>query len=623
MVEESPGPDRGPDPEESPSPLPSDVPGRAEDNDSPAGTPVRVDAGAVDDGVPASDAAPGAAAEAATVAGVFPASAESATPAHLRPTWRSRRRTRKAGHSTLRRRLTRSFLALVTVIVLIIGGTVGYAFYRFGQIHRIAPGKSVVQAKPGAPENILLIGSTNRCAAKHIAVFQSECQAGVNGINSDVVMVLRIVPATHRLTILSIPRDTFVPNARLGGLYNKIDAALVNGPAQLAAAITQDYGIPINHFVELDFGSFENVVNALGGINMYFPARVYDAENPPLIINRTGCVHLNGNVALALVRSRHLYYFVKRQKPNYTAISAASAGGYYYTPNSGGSYDGSGDLGRIVRVHEFLRVLGSAVAKSGIGNVFRDNALIGAIAPFLTIDSTLGNGEMISLGLQLKDANLGTAPELTTPIVNNAATYYYKGYNYGDVVFPTEPQDQATINEFMGSKPPGLKLAPASITVSVVDGTNSPSATAATSSALGALGYRMIPTTATNYVGAVSETTVLYGPGHLQQAERVKASLRGTVILGMGTPSAGADVSVIAGSDLLVHGTPQKPNTTTSTSAGNTTSTSVGATTSSTVAAATTTTVAGTTTSTTNPNFGAPTAASSALPFYDPRACPA
>ncbi len=595
MVEEPPGNERGADAVEAQVPEPTDAPSPLADGGE-AGT-----------------------------AGSIPATAAPAAqgaPAHLRSTWRSRRRAKKAARSKLRRRVTRSLLALATVIVLVVGGTVGYAFYRFGEIKRVPKGASVVRAKPGAPENILLIGSTNRCAAKNIKVFQQECAAGVTGINSDVVMVLRIVPATHRLTILSIPRDTFVPNARAGGLYNKIDAALANGPAQLATAISQDYGIPINHFVELDFGSFENVVNALGGIDMYFPARLYDAVNPPLIINRTGCVHLSGYVALALVRARHLYYFVKRQKPNYAAINSAAAAGTYFTPNSGGSFDGSGDLGRIVRVHEFLRVLGSAVAKSGIGNVLRDNALIGAIAPFLTVDSSFGNTEMISLGLELKDANLSSAPELTTPIVNNAATYYYKGYNYGDVVFPTEPQDQATINAFMGTKPPGLKLSPESITVSVIDGTNSPSATAATSSALGALGYRIIPTTATNYVGPVSETTVLYGPGHLQQAERVKASLHGTVILGMGTPAAGAEVSVIAGSDLLVHGTPRAPTTTSSTTASSTTA-APGSTTSTTLKATTTSTVAGTTTSTTNPNFGAPTAASSALPFYDPRACPA
>ena len=46
-------------------------------------------------------------------------------------------------------------------------------------------------------------------------------------------MIVRFVPKTKSLTLLSIPRDTFVPDARSGGLYNKVDAALVDGAPQL------------------------------------------------------------------------------------------------------------------------------------------------------------------------------------------------------------------------------------------------------------------------------------------------------------------------------------------------------------------------------------------------------
>ena len=102
------------------------------------------------------------------------------------------------------------------------------------------------------------------------------CSQGVNGVNSDVVMILHLNPANDSLSILSIPRDLFVPNARSDGA-NKIDAALYQGPDQLINAIEEDFGIPIQHFVELNFDSFINVVNALGGIKMYFPEPVFDA----------------------------------------------------------------------------------------------------------------------------------------------------------------------------------------------------------------------------------------------------------------------------------------------------------------------------------------------------------
>lgn len=517
--------------------------------------------------------------------------------------YRVRRRAKKARRSVLRRRLTRTGLAILALIVLVVGAVAGYVIYRFAQINRIHLSKNIeVKTTLGHPENILLIGSTDRCAATNIAVFREECAQGVNGINSDVVMIVHIVPKTHQLSLLSIPRDTFVPNARAGGLYNKIDAALADGPGQLIQAISQDFGIPINHFVDLNFGTFTNIVNILGGVKMYFPDRLYDAENPPLSIDHTGCILLKGTEALALVRSRHLYYFTKGQTPNYAAINQATALGYYYTSDSGGSYDGSGDLGRIIRVHEFLRVVADAIQKRGLGNPLTDNAIIGSIAPDLTVDSALGDREMVDLAFDVKDASFSTAPQYTMPIVVDAATYYYKGYSYGDVIFPSAPQDQQTVDEFLGiARPTWRSISPSTISVSVVDGTNSAANTSSITSQLGGLGYRMVPTAASIYVGPVSESTVVYAKGHLEQAERVLSSLSGTAVMAEGQPAGGADVSVIAGSDLSVDHVASKSSKTATTPATQGGSGS---------------------TTTTNPNFSSPTSATSALEPWDPRACP-
>ena len=51
------------------------------------------------------------------------------------------------------------------------------------------------------------------------------------------------------------------------------------GPGQLIAAITDDFGIPIQHYVQLNFDGFQGVVQALGGLKMYFPMPVYDADS--------------------------------------------------------------------------------------------------------------------------------------------------------------------------------------------------------------------------------------------------------------------------------------------------------------------------------------------------------
>ncbi len=526
--------------------------------------------------------------------------------------------------STRRRRvLFRTGISIATAFIVLLATVVGYSLYRFGQILRI-PGNQVI-ASSGPTENILLIGSTDRCQATGIYQFNKQCLAGVNGINSDVVLVAHIDPSTGAVSLLSIPRDTFVPNARSGGLYNKIDAALYNGPNQLTAAIEQDFGIPINHFVELNFETFSNVVNAIGGLHLYFPNRLVDMSSG-LYVHHTGCIYFNGAEALELVRSRHLYWFTKGQTPNVAAIQAAVNNATYFTSSSGGQYDGTGDLGRITRVHLFLSALAKTLIAKGYGNPLTDNALIGAIAPDLTVDSTFSDTAILRLALSLRHVNVNAITELTMPIVNDAVPYSYKGYGYGDVVFPTQPQDQQTVDRFLGTTNPGAALAPASISVSVIDGTNSPTNTHAIENNLHHLGYPLRPTNASLYVGPVSETSVIYAKGHLAQAERVMSSLAGTVVMAEGRPTAGATISVVTGSDLRVVAGGHHA-TLSSTIVGMQsiqTAASHDATAASVASAPQRITMGSRATGTTtpaNPNLGAPTSANPPVASYDPHTC--
>ncbi len=102
------------------------------------------------------------------------------------------------------------------VVVLIAGGAIGYAWYLNHLVHRItvkglAAGET--HGTESGTENILLVGSTDRCALKKQYIGYGICSQGVNGINSDVVMILHLDPTTHTVSILSIPRDLFIPNA--------------------------------------------------------------------------------------------------------------------------------------------------------------------------------------------------------------------------------------------------------------------------------------------------------------------------------------------------------------------------------------------------------------------------
>jgi LCP family protein required for cell wall assembly len=539
------------------------------------------------------------------------------------PSVRRRRRRQKPVRSKRRKRTIRGLIALAVLIVVVVGGSAIYVEVEIGHIKKV---KVNVTPQTGSADDILLVGSTSRCAvtsSAQVKLFHLECLDGVNGVNSDVIMILRLQPG-RTPTLLSIPRDTFVPDARAGGLYNKVDAALADGPNQLVDAIQQDFGIPINHYVVLNFGTFEGIVNALGGISMYFPTTLRDYDSF-LSIDKTGCVHINGVEALALVRSRHLYYHYDKKTKTWRG------------------YDGSGDIGRIERVHLFLKALVPQVAAKGFGNPITDSQLLAAIAPDLTVDTTLSSTAMLHIALEFHN-NVGNAPEYTLPIIEDTVEYMYKGYPYGLVAFPTEPQDQRTIDAFLGKAASPKPIAPTGITVSVIDGTSSPTSTTTDATALTKLGYKVVGTGAQTSVGPVSETTVLYPAGataaqnaaNLARAEQVKSSLAGLVVLGEGTTLDRADVSVITGTGFTI-ATPSVVTTPTIVAPTSTvqTTTTFRSTTTTTARSTTTTTARSTTTTTApvaksvapaapalGPVFSAATPATEAVPPYDPRSCP-
>ncbi|HVA04293.1 MAG TPA: LCP family protein [Acidimicrobiales bacterium] len=499
---------------------------------------------------------------------------------------------RKKTRSRTTRRLFRIGLVVAAAIVVIAGAGIGYAEYISHKIHRVVVNDLVAQP-PSGVENIVLVGSTSRCALKQQNKAFGLCSEGVTGVNSDVVMILHVDPTKHTAAILSIPRDLFVPNARATGA-NKIDAALVEGPQQLVSAIEEDFGIPINHYVELNFDSFQGVVNALGGIKMYFPEPVFDAYSG-LNVPAAGCRPLNGFQALEVVRARHLVY----KGPNVKTNNHAD-----WTP------DPQSDLSRIRRDHEFLRVLATAVDKKGLGNPITDHDLLLAVAPQLQVDSALSLSSMFGLVTTFHDINIQKTPQQTLPvIVLSSLSYLYQGYDYGNVELTSQPADLQAISSFLGigtdtnTMTGKLLPSPGSVTVSVLNGTGLTGQAGKTASALDALGFNVVGEGDSPASGSLSETYVYYSsPSHLADAEQVLHSLSGTATLGKAPTSFGADVTVVTGSNFAVNApTPAK-----SSSSGSKTT-------------ATTPTTSAPTVST----LQAPTPLSQALAPFDPRSCTA
>ena len=524
-----------------------------------------------------------------------------------------RRRHGRHGRKRRHRKTAWILGSVGVVLVVLIGGTAGYGWYLNHEIHRIDVRGLTDVPTSGADagtENILMVGSTDRCALTVQNAAYGLCSQGVNGVNSDVVMILHLDPNRHSVSILSIPRDLFVPNARTTGA-NKIDAALYQGPSQLVSAINEDLGIPIQHYVVLNFDTFANVVDALGGVKMYFPEPVYDAYSGLKQLT-TGCVALNGLHALQVVRARHLQY----KGPGVTTDLPE------YWPSENLS-----DLARIRRDHEFLRVLATAVAKQGLGNPVTDERMVSAVAPQLNVDRKFSTSDMVDLVLNFHSVDVNAAPQLTLPVEvdQDPSGYTYESGAYGDVEFPSAVQDQQVVDRFLGVNPTtdtmtGQQLPdPSTVTVSVLNGTGTYDQATTTAQSLQALGFHTVGVGDSPPVGSESETVVYFAqrtPAAQAAAQAVARSVSGAAITALGPTTDGAQVTVVTGSQFAVDPpAPSGPGSTATAAAGATAVTTAPTTTTTPPSSGTSSPVGS------NGEFLPPTSAVTPLQPWDPRSC--
>ncbi len=479
--------------------------------------------------------------------------------------------------STAKRARNIGIILVVVLLVIAIAGY-GYVKYRYGQIKKLTVG-NLTKPASNQPMNILIVGSNSRAAlnGKQASAFGTAQQVG--GARSDVTMILHIDPKTHSVSLVSIPRDLFMPIPD-SNLSNRVDASLNSGPSQLVKTIEQDLGIGISHYVELNFDTFQSIVQTLGGLDMYFPYPVRDAYSG-LNVQATGCHYLNGFQALAVVRARHLEY---------------------KTPAGQWIEDPLGDLSRIRRDHEFMRVLFSAVKQKGISNPLTLNAILSSVAPDLQVDSGFSLGEMFSLASQFRNLNPNSIPTATLPValVNN---YTYNGANYGDVVFPAQPQDQTIINKYLDLPVPTISKS--SFSISVLNGSGIAQQAGTVAQQLGADGFKVTSTGNAKVLSTDTETIIYYKAGFLQQASLLRDSLSGAVIMGQSSTLTSAPVELVTGTGLTV----AKPVVTTTTQAVSTTGKATSG------APAPATTLA--------PVTLPATASVTPLQPWDPRACPA
>jgi LCP family protein required for cell wall assembly len=363
---------------------------------------------------------------------------------------------RRRGTWSRRRKVVTVLSSLLAFVVLVAAAGYGYYRYEFGQI-KTAACASCTAAVNGAPYNVLLIGSDTRVGETAAEAKEFGNQTDAGGQRSDTIKIIHVDPATGTASTLSIPRDTFVTLSGVpadSGVSNpnKINSAFATGPNDpdpsgtgangLVKTIENTFGIPISHWIVINFFGLMDAVNALGGINMDVPDPIRDygdcngngvLENcTGLDITKTGCQTLSGTEALELSRSRHYEYYVDGEWMS----------------------DLSSDIGRIERQNLIIEATIDK-AKSTY-NPLRMVGFISSLTHDVTLDNKLSSGTLLDLADRYHALSGSSVKAYTLPTVGES----YAPYGGEDVEVVQEPQAAQLITQFLGTAPTGVTTPP-------------------------------------------------------------------------------------------------------------------------------------------------------------------
>ncbi len=244
-----------------------------------------------------------------------------------------------------------------------------------------APGQTL-PADTGSPEtfpeadptamNFLVTGADNSTDKSCVEL---QDKGSRSGERSDTIMVIRLDPSTKRSAVLSFPRDLWVKipghgTQRINGAYRRDD------PQLLIDTIQSEFGVPIDHFIQIDFCAFQRLVKAVGGVSVPLNYPIRDvATGLAVDITAPGTCHrFEGDEALKYVRSRHFEYM---------------------DANGKWKQDPSSDLGRIARQQDFLRRTLTAALKQGVLKPKTISALYASYRDDLVIDTGMTIDKMI------------------------------------------------------------------------------------------------------------------------------------------------------------------------------------------------------------------------------------
>jgi LCP family protein required for cell wall assembly len=361
--------------------------------------------------------------------------------------------------------------------------------------------------------NFLVLGSDSRAglSPKEASAFGNT--SNTPGKRADTIIVVHVDPVHDRTVVLSIPRDLRVDIPGHG--ENKINTAFTDGPNVLVRVVEKLTGLQIDHYVQVDFVGFQNLVNALGGVPICINRPLTDPLSG-LNLPHKGCYNLKGAQALAFVRARHI------------------------------QGDIIPDFSRIARQQQFIRAV---IQKTlSIGAILHFPALIRAVQKNLVIDKNLNLYSLQDLTRKLTDLGQRGVAFRVVP----ATPVTIGGEDFVDLIQPDASLlfQRIRLGRRLGNigrESLGTAISPANVTVQVYDANSNGKADAVVSY-LERAGFVVLPVATAPAVVVTDRGSVLWRAHTLTEAQTVLSYLPATLPVDRYDALAtAADVGIVVG----------------------------------------------------------------------------
>jgi LCP family protein required for cell wall assembly len=277
---------------------------------------------------------------------------------------------------------------LIVVLALILGGGLWlYGHNLNNKLNKTDPFSAIVGDRPlktvDGALNILLVGSDSRDP--------DEDMSKPGRWRADTIVMVHVSADHNHVYLVSMPRDLYVYVPKMDGAlysdrYAKINASFAWGGLPLGVSTIENYtGVRIDHVVSIDFGGLKEVVEALGGVDMYVDQTITSIHSPHRTYQK-GQRHFNGAEALDYVRQRKQF--------------------------------AEGDFARVKHQQALLRAMLDKATSAGVlANPGKLNAFLQTLTKAVTVDKDFALTDMV---LQFRTMSSDKLTFMTSPHLGSA-----------------------------------------------------------------------------------------------------------------------------------------------------------------------------------------------------------